>query len=144
MPKVKKPRSRQNDKAISKKRSVEAPEAPVIPKDQRRKQRHDAWLEKLDARYAQKKRSKKQLNTDLSDFNDILDSIHAGTVASDNDPKKRLPVVPSNKLQRNKSKKRAEMQEIVRMQKVMNLSAFQQSPLAAIRQHVQNTFGSSS
>lgn len=27
MPKVKKPRSRQNDKAISKKRSVEAPEA---------------------------------------------------------------------------------------------------------------------
>lgn len=36
------------------------------------------------------------------------------------------------------------MQEIVRMQKVMNLSAFQQSPLAAIRQHVQNTFGSSS
>lgn len=62
----------------------------------------------LDARYSKKKQSKKQLNADFSDFNDILESIHADTVASDNDPKKRLPVVPSSKLQRNKSKKRAE------------------------------------
>lgn len=32
------------------------------------------------------------------------------------------------------------MQEILRMQKVMQHSAFKENPLATIRQHVQNTF----
>ncbi|KAI9319855.1 hypothetical protein BX666DRAFT_1337516 [Dichotomocladium elegans] len=132
MPKVK-TKSRKSERAIVKKNLAEPVEkspaaADTLPvslpsKDQKRKERHKAWLDSIIGRK-------------------ILDTIKPSS-AKDAEPTKKTPrtVVSSAKLRSNKSKKRAEMQEIVRMQKVMNLSAFKENPLAAIRQHVQNTFG---
>ncbi|KAG2226535.1 hypothetical protein INT45_014279 [Circinella minor] len=114
---------------------------PIIEnKHQKRKQRHEAWLEKLDRVHGQRKKAakkSKKLDTDLTEFNDILDIIETNETK-----KEKITAIPTNKFQNKKSKRKAEMKEIVRFQKVMQLPAFQQNPLAAIRQHVQNTFGS--
>ncbi|KAI9276851.1 ribosome biogenesis protein SLX9-domain-containing protein [Phascolomyces articulosus] len=138
MPKVQKTRGAKKAESRIEKQSL-APAPAVENKHQKRKQRHDAWLEKLDHAHAQRKRAakkSKKLDTDLSEFNDILDTIEK------NESKKQKPsAIPTNKFQTKKSKRKAEMQEIVRFQKVMQLPAFQQNPLAAIRQHVQNTYG---
>ncbi|KAI9497356.1 ribosome biogenesis protein SLX9-domain-containing protein [Zychaea mexicana] len=143
MPKAQKSRGlKKTTTPIAKKDdTTSAPAASVDTKDQKRKQRHDAWLEKLDRAHAQRKRAAKKsknLQTDLTEFHDILDTIETKDTKKD-----RPAAIPTNKFQTNKSKRKAEMQEIVRFQKVMQLPAFQQNPLAAIRQHVQNTYGSS-
>ncbi|KAI8139992.1 ribosome biogenesis protein SLX9-domain-containing protein [Fennellomyces sp. T-0311] len=140
MPKVQKSRGSKT-KSEARARSTAANQAPapaLETKDQKRKQRHNAWLEKLDRAHVQRKRQakkSKKLQTDLTEFGDILDTIETKS------SKPKPAAIPTNKFQTNKSKRKAEMQEIVRFQKVMQLPAFQQNPLAAIRQHVQNTYG---
>ncbi|KAG2212237.1 hypothetical protein INT47_001596 [Mucor saturninus] len=124
-------------------------------KDFKKKARHEAWLEKLDHSYALKKNQKKKenkkkngLKVDLSGFNEILGSIEIKSkaeLASQATHGKKLEVtkeaaIPSNKLRSKKAKKHAEMQEILRMQKVMQHNAFKDNPLATIHKHVQNTF----
>ncbi|KAL1927598.1 hypothetical protein VTP01DRAFT_3835 [Rhizomucor pusillus] len=122
--------------------------APEISKDQKRKERHEAWLEKLDHSYKTKKKLQKQKRTqlaaDLSDFNDILTAIQdeqSAKAAESAEATKAAPVKSSDKFRSEKAKRRAELAEMGRFQKVLKLPAFQQNPLAAIRQHVQNTFG---
>lgn len=101
----------------------------------------------LDHSYKTKKKlqkqKRKQLTADLSEFNDILTAIQndqsAATATESSAPK--APVKSSDKFRTEKAKRRAELEEMSRFQKVLKLPAFQQNPLAAIRQHVQNTFG---
>lgn len=85
----------------------------------------------------------------MSGFNDILESIEIkpkSEFASQATHSKKLeqqvkePAIPTNKIRSKKAKKNAELQEILRMQKVMQHGAFKQNPLETIRQHVQNTF----
>ncbi|KAG0166053.1 hypothetical protein DFQ28_007921 [Apophysomyces sp. BC1034] len=130
----------------------------AISKQLKKKLRHEAWIEKLDGAYSvrkkqQKKKNNKQNNlaVDLDDFNELLNNIDVNTAsnitstASAPAPAEmqRPIVVASNKIKSKKARKKAEMQEIVRFQKVMQHSAFKNDPLATIRQHVQNTFGQS-
>ncbi|KAI7904702.1 ribosome biogenesis protein SLX9-domain-containing protein [Cokeromyces recurvatus] len=128
----------------------------VAKKDQKKKARHEAWLEKLDHAYnvkkkLQKKENKKKngLKTDLSSIHDILNDIEIkpkseleskATHAKKLEQPIKQAAIPSNKIRSKKAKKQAEMQEILRMQKVMQHSAFKQNPLATIRQHIENTF----
>ncbi|KAI8645934.1 ribosome biogenesis protein SLX9-domain-containing protein [Parasitella parasitica] len=133
-----------------------ANEYEIAKKDYKKKARHEAWLEKLDRSYAVKKKLQKKenrkkdgLKTDLSGFQDVLSSIQIKSkqeLESQATHSKKLAAlakeaaIPSNKIKSKKSKKQAEMQEILRMQKVMQHNAFKENPLATIRQHVQNTF----
>ncbi|KAL0095665.1 ribosome biogenesis protein SLX9-domain-containing protein [Phycomyces blakesleeanus] len=126
----------------------------VASKNLKRKIRHDAWLEKLDTSYNAKQQQKKKadkrkngLKTDLSSFSDILNTIKiepkipVQEVEAATAPAPVKPaVLPSTSFKSKKARKKAEMQEILRFQKVMQHSAFQQNPMATIRQHVQNTF----
>ncbi|KAF7720868.1 hypothetical protein EC973_005889 [Apophysomyces ossiformis] len=128
----------------------------TISKQMKKKLRHEAWIGKLDTAYTvrkkqQKKKNNKQneLAADLDEFNDLLNTIEIKTPsntassAQESTEAPRPVVVPSNKIKSKKAKKKAEMQEILRFQKVMQHSAFKQDPLSTIRQHVQNTFGQS-
>ncbi|KAI9473871.1 MAG: ribosome biogenesis protein SLX9-domain-containing protein [Benjaminiella poitrasii] len=139
-------------------KTVAAKSQEVAKKDNKKKARHEAWLEKLDHAYTVKKKQQKKenkkkngLKTDLSSFNDILDDIEIkpkSELASKATHAKKLEqsvkqaAIPSNKIKSKKAKKQAEMQEILRMQKVMQHNAFKQNPLATIRQHIENTFNS--
>ncbi|KAI8877513.1 hypothetical protein K501DRAFT_337368 [Backusella circina FSU 941] len=134
--------------------TVDLNQKEITKKDTKKKLRHEAWLEKLDNSYAVKKKQQKKqqqkksgVTMDLDDFDAILNSIElkpksessqAARMQKNTTPQEA--VIPSNKIKSKKSKKKAEMQEILRMQKVMQHSAFQQNPLETIRQHVQNKF----
>ncbi|ORZ19806.1 ribosome biogenesis protein SLX9-domain-containing protein [Absidia repens] len=134
---------------------------PVVNKAVKKKQRHEAWLEKLDHSYATKKKQQKKankkgaLNKGFDDFGDILQMIQketpitadqavssatgtATTTATPSTPGSHI--ISTNKIKSKKAKKAAMMQEIVRFQKVMQHDAFKQDPLSTIRQHVQNSF----
>ncbi|KAI8047074.1 ribosome biogenesis protein SLX9-domain-containing protein [Gilbertella persicaria] len=133
--------------------TVPAHAQETLKKDEKKKKRHEEWLQKLDRSYvAKKKMQKKQdkktnLNVDLGGIGDILNDIQVkpkSEFASQATHEKKLenkqPAIPSNKIKSKKAKKQAELQEMLRMQKVMQHGAFKQNPLDTIRQHVQNTF----
>ncbi|KAI8394030.1 ribosome biogenesis protein SLX9-domain-containing protein [Radiomyces spectabilis] len=140
--------------------TVPANDKPLVSdKKLKQKLRHKAWLEKLDNAYTTRKKQQKRqqrkatnadLQTDMTEFEDILNSIHTKmTEQAKPTPSEpatptnvKQAAIPSDKIKHKKNRKKAQMQEIVRMQKVMQHSAFQQNPLATIRQHVVNTFGS--
>ncbi|KAI8378646.1 ribosome biogenesis protein SLX9-domain-containing protein [Choanephora cucurbitarum] len=130
----------------------------TIKKDDKKKKRHENWLQKLDHAYAVKKKMQKKQNksnnlkVNLENFSDALNDIQIkpkSLFASQathgkklKEPTQQEPAIPSNKIKSKKAKKQAELQEILRMQKVMQHGAFKQNPLDTIRQHVQNTFSS--
>ncbi|KAI9020998.1 ribosome biogenesis protein SLX9-domain-containing protein [Phycomyces nitens] len=133
-----------------------AEDQEAVSKNLKRKLRHDAWLEKLDSSYNTKQQQKKKANkkkgglkADLSSFADILNTIKieakapVAQVETAKEPEPVKPaVIPSTAFKSGKARRKAEMQEILRFQKVMQHSAFKQNPMATIRQHVQNTFAS--
>ncbi|KAI7861769.1 ribosome biogenesis protein SLX9-domain-containing protein [Spinellus fusiger] len=154
-----------NEKQVIEKIVVEGDQVTAVPaqdttegtsKTLKRKLRHDAWLEKLDTAYTAKQKQKKKadrnkqaLKTNLDSFADILNTIQVQK-KPEVEPKAQesIPVkpavTPSTAFKSGKARRKAEMQEILRFQKVMQHSAFKQNPLATIRQHVQNTFASES
>ncbi|SAM01313.1 hypothetical protein [Absidia glauca] len=126
--------------------------APVPSKTTKKKQRHEAWLEKLDHSYATKKKQQKKtaqksaLNKGFDDFGDVLQMIQKETPAApstttpEQKPAAGSHIISSKKIKGGKAKKKALMQEMARFQKVMQHNAFKQDPLSTIRQHVQNSF----
>ncbi|KAI8327087.1 ribosome biogenesis protein SLX9-domain-containing protein [Blakeslea trispora] len=138
--------------------TVSAQTMTIVKKDEKKKKRHESWLQKLDHAYAVKKKMEKKQNksnnlkVNLGNFGDILNGIQfkpKSEFASQathgkklKEPTQQEPAIPSNKIKSKKAKKQAELQEILRMQKVMQHGAFKQNPLDTIRQHVQNTFSS--
>ncbi|CEG77162.1 hypothetical protein CU097_009177 [Rhizopus azygosporus] len=130
---------------------IPAKPVDLVTKDVKKKQRHEAWLEKLDRSYALKKKQQKKeikrqnnLGIDLSNIGEVLDTIKFKPKTNKKDvnmeEEKKEPAIPTNKIKSKKAKKQAELQEILRMQKVMQTGAFKENPLGTIRQHVQNTF----
>ncbi|KAI8984313.1 ribosome biogenesis protein SLX9-domain-containing protein [Mycotypha africana] len=136
--------------------TVPAHSTDTSRKEEKKKARHEAWLEKLDHSYAVRKKMQKKenqkktgLKVDLSGFGELLDEIQVrpkseveskATHEAKLHQSTKIPAIPSNQIKSKKKKKQAELQEILRMQKVMQHGAFKQNPLATIRQHVQNTF----
>ncbi|ORY93345.1 ribosome biogenesis protein SLX9-domain-containing protein [Syncephalastrum racemosum] len=141
MPKIDRAKERRSArKTFSSNKPVDH-DIPTIPsKDQKRKERHEAFMQKLSTTYKTKKKTKKgHLRADLSEFNDLLNNIvpDEDSTRDQSKPNTSIKSTPTS----NKSRRKQELQEIVRFQKVMQLQAFKQNPLAAIRQHVQNTHG---
>ncbi|KAG1139095.1 hypothetical protein G6F37_011619 [Rhizopus arrhizus] len=147
----KKPAAINKDVSATKVNDLDNKQLELAKKEIKKKQRHEAWLEKLDHSYAVKKQQKKKeikiqnnLGMDLSGIGDILDTIKfkskPAVTAMATEEEKKESIIPTNKIKSKKAKKQAEMQEIVRMQKLMQFGEFKQNPLSTIRQHVQNTF----
>ncbi|KAI8071796.1 ribosome biogenesis protein SLX9-domain-containing protein [Gongronella butleri] len=146
-------------KRTSKSKSDLAPTSnATISKSTKKKQRHSAWLEKLDHSYTVKKKQqqKKSRQTMLQkggfdEFDEVLQMID--TSAQEGDvPNAEAPansaatstsgthLVSLDKIKSKKRKQNTMLQDMARFQKVLQHDAFKNDPLSTIRQHVQNTF----
>ncbi|KAF9580409.1 hypothetical protein BGW38_002962 [Lunasporangiospora selenospora] len=135
-------------------------------KHDKRKQRHDKWMQKLEATYNPQKKKKKKasaqnqtLSVDFGSFHDALSAMDPSsakesnkldqtasaptgvtTGAGSSDQRKYAINVDSSKAHKSKkAKNKAAMQEILRFQNVLAHPAFKSNPLLTIQQHVKNT-----
>ncbi|KAI8342691.1 ribosome biogenesis protein SLX9-domain-containing protein [Chlamydoabsidia padenii] len=143
-------RSKPTDKTQKTATPADGPKS-VLNKTTKQKQRHEAWLEKLDHSYATKKKQQKKakqgaLTKGFDDFGDVLQMIQKETPTTSTTTTTNQPasagshIISSKKIKGGKAKKKAMMQEMARFQKVLQHDAFKQDPLSTIKQHVQNSF----
>ncbi|KAL6608408.1 hypothetical protein LY90DRAFT_698090 [Neocallimastix californiae] len=105
------------------------PENLAEIKKDRRRQRHENWLNKLNQAYSKKKKTKTQIS--LNQIKDAIDIVHEDIVNADNSG-----VAP--KLSKN-SRKNLAIQEMIRFQNILKLNEFKSNPMAAIQEHLKNT-----
>ncbi|KAG9302705.1 hypothetical protein G9A89_005179 [Geosiphon pyriformis] len=133
---------RVEEKVIDKERS--------IPKKEKRKERHEKWLEKLGSIYRPKKKKKKQVESsgilaDFSSLREILETLP--DIASDPNhiPQRQLKPLPkglnSKKVVGKKARKNAEIAEMKRFHKIMHHPIFKADPMSTIESHVKNSLG---
>ncbi|KAI8349317.1 ribosome biogenesis protein SLX9-domain-containing protein [Mortierella sp. GBAus27b] len=191
MPKVKTSKSRIHHKAAGNKESVATAtttaattksqtstteslqqlglELAADKKEDKRKQKHDKWISKLEATYNPQKKKKKKsaknqtLAVDFESLHDALTTLDSDEPSSG--PKSKgskgaskagagagaaapttssvnqftIHADSSKPLQSKKAKKKAAMQEILRFQNVLAHPSFKNNPLLTIQQHVKNT-----
>ncbi|KAJ3090737.1 hypothetical protein HK102_002832 [Quaeritorhiza haematococci] len=126
---------------------------------EKRKLRRERWLEKLNASYggtsrspeSKNKKSKKR-NTDsevmrLDYIKAALPTLDFGLPGEEQQQKEQSSSKSSEKQKptnavkavSQKSRRKANIGEIIRMQKILDHDAFKKNPLATIQQHVRNT-----
>ncbi|KAJ3299647.1 hypothetical protein HK104_007866 [Borealophlyctis nickersoniae] len=112
-------------------------------KKDKRQQRHERWLQKLGSFYSaagNQQMKNDDLAVNLGSMRDVLpttEELEAGSKS------KGVGTGTANrhggKAVSQKARRKDAVNEIVRLQKVMAHPAFKNNPLAAIRQHLQNT-----
>ncbi|ORX55349.1 hypothetical protein BCR36DRAFT_368096 [Piromyces finnis] len=147
MPKIKRERTRYHAKPVDSRTSnhpFSVQENPIkklssteevkpenfseIKKD-RRRQRHENWLNKLNQAYSKKKKAKTTIS--LNQIKDAIDIVQEDINSTENSG-----VAP--KLSKN-SRKNLALQEMVRFQNILKLNEFKSNPMAAIQEHLKNT-----
>ncbi|ORX62257.1 hypothetical protein DM01DRAFT_299453 [Hesseltinella vesiculosa] len=144
MPKV----NRKRSSTAKPSSSIASTTKSTISKTDKKKQRHSAWLEKLDHAYTVKKKQERhetrQTALQKGGFDDMdlvlqgLDATKETTAPTPSPTGSHL--VSLDKIKSKNKKKNAMLQDIARFQKVLQHDAFKNDPLSTIRQHVQNTF----
>ncbi|KAI9090045.1 ribosome biogenesis protein SLX9-domain-containing protein [Phlyctochytrium arcticum] len=109
----------------------------LLKKKEKRQLRHDRWMQKLETMYTPKCGKSKKKNVGALS----LDSIFETLPSPETEKKTKTPIHFDQrpKAISQSARRKAGVQEILRLQKVITHPTFRSNPLGTIRQHLENS-----